>query len=407
MCGLEGEEAGEFSTGLDQHDMPGTFIVPMGVPAGAAAVVVPAINEIIAVRSAVQLPAAAGGAKGEGTIANIVDVVTKVGCVVVVQLHVIRKDCSAPVQKTAAICGVVVPNRTGTQIQGGIMVVENAAVLVSFYFEIDTLFDGKGIQVPNTGSLVVVHQDGCAALDHKLAEILGSLLPVKNTMYAIFTCGNIRTALNRELGIKAVEDAELRVSINGYMSAVFDRKDPTVLNARQANIVTHGNRCAAFNGQITHILGNGVIAICIFAKPRKHVETAAGTCIMIAVSIANDICTAADPAFATDTKAGTTIIRSVQSRTAINIKLSGENAKAAGISAISGCGDRGRFQSHLAVIASKTETIFVFGVIGHLNFRRIQRYVNGVQHQARMAAAGGYQTRVVENDLTIGLVIIL
>ena len=89
MCGLEGQGAGEFSTGLEQHGMPGTFIVPMGVPAGIAAVVIPAGNEIIAVRSAIQLPAFAGIAKGDGGTVCVVDVVTSKFRVIVVQLYIV------------------------------------------------------------------------------------------------------------------------------------------------------------------------------------------------------------------------------------------------------------------------------------------------------------------------------
>ena len=163
----------------------------------------------------------------------IVDVVTKTVCVVVVQLHVIRKDRGAHVRKTAAKCGVVVPNRAGTQIQGGTREVVNAAVLVSFYFEIDTLLDGKGIlrHVDNTEFGVVIHQDGCTALDHKLAAIHTSLRDILDTMSAVSTCGNIRTTLNRELSISTVVDADIFVVVNGYMSAACDLQDPAVLNA--------------------------------------------------------------------------------------------------------------------------------------------------------------------------------
>ena len=102
VCGLEGQGAGVRIDGCDENHVQIRF-VPMGVPAGGFRVVIPAGNEIIAVRFAVQLPAAAGGAKGNGGIPTVLDVVTAFFCMVVVQLHVIRKSCSGVVSETAAI----------------------------------------------------------------------------------------------------------------------------------------------------------------------------------------------------------------------------------------------------------------------------------------------------------------
>ena len=413
VCGLEGQGAGEFSTGLDQIGMPGIFILRVGVPAGAAAVVVPAGNEIIAVRGAIQLPASAGGAKGEGTtsIIVIVDVVTKTFCVVVVQLHVIRKDRGAHVRKTAAKCGVVVPNRAGTQIQGGTREVVNAAVLVSFYFEIDTLFDGKGIlrHVDNTELGVVIHQDGCTFLDHKLAAIQPSLREILNTMFAISTCGNIRTALNRELSIKTVVDADIFVAINGYTSATCDLQDPAVLDARQTFVVAQRNRCATFNGHVTSVRSCHM-SFLILVVSCVHIQTAAAATmkgVEIAIVLAGN--TSANEAFlqvfgafgaygAADAKAGTAVEISFQSGSAIHVQRTNVDAKLPSGFVVVRCLEHRSVHGQLTVIEAEA----IVAVIGHLNFRRIQRHVNGVQHQARMAAAGGFQTRVFENDLTIG-----
>lgn len=65
VCGLEGQGAGVRIDGCDENYVQIRF-VPVGVPAGGFIVVIPAGNEIIAVRFAIQLPAAAGGAKGNG-----------------------------------------------------------------------------------------------------------------------------------------------------------------------------------------------------------------------------------------------------------------------------------------------------------------------------------------------------
>ena len=88
MCGLEGQGAGVRSDGCDENHVQIRF-VPMGVPAGGFIVVIPAGNEIIAVRVAIQLPAAAGGAKGNGGTVCVVDVVTRKPCVIVVQLYIV------------------------------------------------------------------------------------------------------------------------------------------------------------------------------------------------------------------------------------------------------------------------------------------------------------------------------
>ena len=88
MCGLEGQGAGVRIDGCDENHVQIRF-VPVGVPAGGFRVVIPAGNEIIAVRFAVQLPAAAGGAKGNGGTSYIIDVVTRKPCVIVVQLYIV------------------------------------------------------------------------------------------------------------------------------------------------------------------------------------------------------------------------------------------------------------------------------------------------------------------------------
>ena len=102
MCGLEGQGAGVRIDGCDENHVQIRF-VPVGVPAGGFRVVVPAGNEIIAVRFAVQRPAFAGIAKGDGGSRTVLDVVTAFCCMVVVQLHVIRKSCFAIVSETAAV----------------------------------------------------------------------------------------------------------------------------------------------------------------------------------------------------------------------------------------------------------------------------------------------------------------
>ena len=88
MCGLEGQGAGVRIDGCDENHVQIRF-VPVGVPAGGFIVVVPAGNEIIAVRFAVQRPAFAGIAKGDGGTVCVVDVVTRKPCVIVVQLYIV------------------------------------------------------------------------------------------------------------------------------------------------------------------------------------------------------------------------------------------------------------------------------------------------------------------------------
>ena len=89
VCGLEGQGAGVRSDGCDGNHVQTRSVLLVGIPAGGFIVVIPAVNEIIAVRVTIQLPAAAGGAKGDGGTVCVVDVVTRKPCVIVVQRYIV------------------------------------------------------------------------------------------------------------------------------------------------------------------------------------------------------------------------------------------------------------------------------------------------------------------------------
>ena len=101
--GLEGQGTGVRSDGFDENHVQVRFVLRVGVPAVIHTVIVPAVNGVVAVRVTVQRPVAAGSTKGNGGVSAVLDVVTGKSCMVVVQLHIIRKSSFAIVSETAAV----------------------------------------------------------------------------------------------------------------------------------------------------------------------------------------------------------------------------------------------------------------------------------------------------------------
>ena len=85
---LERKNAVE-GAGVDQNCVQVGFVLCVGIPAGVFAVIIPAVNVIVAVRVTIQRPALAGIAKGDGGTVCVVDVVTSRCRVIVVQLYIV------------------------------------------------------------------------------------------------------------------------------------------------------------------------------------------------------------------------------------------------------------------------------------------------------------------------------
>ena len=214
MCGLEGQGAGVRIDGCDENHVQIRF-VPVGVPAGGFIVVIPAVNEIIAVRVAVQRPAFAGIAKGDGGTVCVVDVVTRKPCVIVVQLYIVREDCGALVTKSAAlITGMVIAYTAGQQVQRRMLIVLDTAVAVVFHLQIGTLFHGEEIAVEDTGHRIVVGSDICAAFYQKSALLQLARFLIVDAMGTVVVGGDICTGLNRQIGIVTVVDTELSIVVH-------------------------------------------------------------------------------------------------------------------------------------------------------------------------------------------------
>ena len=330
MCGLEGQGAGVRIDGCDENHVQIRF-VPVGVPAGGFIVVIPAVNEIIAVRFAVQLPAAAGGAKGNGGTVCVVDVVTRKPCVIVVQLYIVREDCGAPVLNATAlrditgvpntIACVVALNAASIQVQSCIPAVENAASGVFFYLQVCTAFHGQ------------------------LCVVI-----VENTECEVLACRDISGAGNDKLVTSVIGDAKRFVGVRN--NSAFDFQLIGIVDTRVC-VAAGGDCCTVFNHYVTEPIAIG-----------EDVQTD------VSVVIAVKFRTASDHAAVTNKKTGNAVvIVGVQNGRTVHVQLVNKRTTCskfyAAFSAIVVCIQGGVFHFQLAIVAAEAAlAIVVQGDVG-------------------------------------------
>ena len=128
-----------------------------------------------------------------------------------------------------------------------------------------------------------------------------------------------------------------------------------VHDGSQALVLTYGDVCTTFNGQIA--------AACI------HIQTARAVArVICAVAVADDLRTALDHANAADTEAGTAIVADIKGRTGIHVKAINENSVAIPCAGVSGGGQGRGFHGQLTVIAANAEAVAIrigFAVVHH------------------------------------------
>ena len=330
MCGLEGQGAGVRIDGCDENHVQIRF-VPVGVPAGGFIVVIPAVNEIIAVRVAIQRPAFAGIAKGDGGTVCVVDVVTRKPCVIVVQLYIVREDCGAPVLNTTAlrditgvpntIACVVALNAASIQVQSCIPAVENAASGVFFYLQVCTAFHGQ------------------------LCVVI-----VENTECEVLACRDISGAGNDKLVTSVIGDAKRFVGVRN--NSAFDFQLIGIVDTRVC-VAAGGDCCTVFNHYVTEPIAIG-----------EDVQTD------VSVVIAVKFRTASDHAAVTNKKTGNAVvIVGVQNGSSVHVQLVNKRTTCskfyAAFSAIVVCIQGGVFHFQLAIVAAEAAlAIVVQGDVG-------------------------------------------
>ena len=337
MCGLEGQGAGVRSNGCDENHVQIRF-VPMGVPAGGFRVVVPAGNEIIAVRFAVQRPAFAGIAKGDGGTVCVVDVVTRKPCVIVVQLYIVREDCGAQVLDTTAL---------GSEVDSAFRIKRerNFIECVVALYDTSTQIQSRFWTVGNTATGVFFYLKGCAAFHSQICTGI-----IKNAEQSILTYRDICSAGNDKLVTSVIGDTTHFVRVRN--NSAFDFQLIGVVDTR-VSVAAGGDCCTVFNHYVTEPIAIG-----------EDVQTD------VSVVIAVKFRTASDHAAVTNKKTGNAVvIVGVQNGRTVHVQLVNKRTTCskfyAAFSAIVVCIQGGVFHFQLAIVAAEAAlAIVVQGDVG-------------------------------------------
>ena len=286
---LERKNAVE-GAGVDQNRVQVGFVLCVGIPAGVfTVIVVPAVNEIIAVRATIQLPALAGIAKGDGGTVCVVDVVTRKPCVIVVQLYIVREGCGAQVLDTTALGSEV-------DIAFRIKPERNLIECVVALYDTSTQIQSRLWTVGNTDTGVFFYLKVCAAFHSQICTGI-----IKNAEQSILTYRDVCIAGNDKLVTGIIGNAGKAVAIRN--NSAFDFQLIRIVDTREC-VAAGGDCCTGFNDYVA-------------VPPIRRIEKDIQTDVTVAIAV--KFRTLLDHATATNHNAVAAVVAGIQGGTSVHV----------------------------------------------------------------------------------------